>query len=826
MSVYFIKTENGHKVARSIKTREEYLALRGSAQQLENLRLARSGNENAKFKLVQMNYSCVPQAETETVQDSSSGSTWLPLKGCKIPSDCVGMDVDLNDNDNENEKRTHAISKAILEKKDELGLLMLERSVNKGYHLVFRRKFYDGLAEGHVLENQVMNLQWASGLLGIEFDAGAKDITRVFFTTGASPEDLLYLNDEIFEAPIPGPSPLQGEGSEMKEGLAHPESQGLHPFPQGSRPVLGYVTPSELTSAEGTTETSIGCQPYGEGTGKTPSSQDYSLPVPCKGKGLGIEAPCGLDWSAIVSKYIEMFWDGKDPEIGERNAKTFEIAVHLRTICDYRQDVLEAIIPRWAGFPEDEWRQTIKNANREPKKGIPARIKQVIQALKPLPSTVKGADLDETEESTTTVSRPPEPPKRLPSFIKLISSKAPNIAKVAVMANIWPAVGANMNQVKFKYIDNTYHEPTFMCQLIGVQSIGKGYIVMPIEALLRAIKERDKANREREAEYKRKNPAGAKKVKDPRPTDIIIQCLTENCTDAAFTQRLIDAQNNGEKYLYLRVDEVEQLRKITSDKKIDSVHLLVRNSYDNHIHGQDRVGADSISGQAHLRFNFNASSTPSNAVKFWKRGANDGTLSRLLLSVIQKEENNDEIKFDVPIQGEYDDAFYAELQPYIDRLNAANGLIECPQAFRLAKKMAEENAEKAAMYESEAYRILSYRANVLAYLKAMCLYVMEGYRWTKDIENFVRWSYEYDMWCKMHFFGAIIESAILAEKNLEVGDPRDMLALLPDEFSKQQYLETRQREGKKGQGLNLLSMWKKRGKIVFDINRRVYIKCS
>lgn len=777
MSVFFIKTENGHKIARSIKTREEYLALRGSAQQLENLRLARSGNENAKFKLIQMNYSCVPQEVSSSEFQVSEGSTWLPLKGCKIPSDCVGMDVDLNDNDNENEKRTHAISKAILEKKDELGLLMLERSVNKGYHLVFRRKFFDGLAEGHVLENQVMNLQWASGLLGIEFDAGAKDITRVFFTTSSSPEDLLYLSDDLFSA-----------------------------------------TPTELISAVGTTENSIGSEPYVERAKSSTSAEGASeLPK-------GFDYYLGMEWTDIINKYIEMFWEGKTPIEGNRNSLTFEIAVHLRTICDYRQDVLEAIIPRWAGFPEDEWRQTIKNANREPKKGIPARIKQVIQALKPLPSAVKGADLDEAEENLTPESRPPLPPKRLPSFIKLISSKAPEIAKVAVMANIWPAVGANMNQVKFKYIDNTYHEPTFMCQLIGVQSIGKGYIVMPIEAMLRAIKERDKANREREAEYKRKNPAGAKKVKDPRPTDIIIQCLTENCTDAAFTQRLIDAQNNGEKYLYLRVDEVEQLRKITSDKRIDSVHLLVRNSYDNHIHGQDRVGADSISGQAHLRFNFNASSTPSNAVKFWKRGANDGTLSRLLLSVILKEENNDEIKFDVPIQGEYDDAFYAELQPYIDRLNAANGLIECPQAFRLAKKMAEENAEKAAMYESEAYRILSYRANVLAYLKAMCLYVMEGYRWTKDIENFVRWSYEYDMWCKMHFFGAIIESAILAEKNLEVGDPRDMLTQLPDEFTKEEYIAARQKEGKKGNGLNLLSMWKKRGKIVYDPDRRVFVK--
>lgn len=536
-----------------------------------------------------------------------------------------------------------------------------------------------------------------------------------------------------------------------------------------------------------------------------------------------IPAPCGLDWSSIVNKYIEMFWEGKVPEVGERNAKTFEIAVHLRTICDYRQDVLEAIIPRWAGFPEDEWRQTIKNANNEPKKGIPARIKQVIQALKPLPIAANKSKDEIKGDSKITVSLPPEPPKRLPSFIKLISSKAPKIAKTAVMANIWPAVGVNMNQVKFKYIDNTYHEPTFMCQLIGVQSIGKGYIVLPIESMLRNIRASDKINREREAEYKRKNPVGAKKERDIRP-NFVVQCLTENCTDAAFTQRLIDAQNNGEKYLYIRVDEVEQLRKLTSDKRIDSFHLIVRNSFDNHIHGQDRVGADSISGEACLRFNFNASSTPSNAVKFWKKGANDGTLSRLLVSAIIKDETDEELDLDIPIQGEYDDAYYAELQPFLNRLNAANGLIECPQALRLAKTMALENLEKAKLYESGAYKSLCFRANVLAYLKAMCLYVMEGYRWTKDIENFVRWSYEYDMWCKMHFFGSIIENEILAEKNLEIGDPKDIFHLLEKEFTYQEYMEMRVKEGKKGDGKSLLCMWKKRKKVYYDQERQLYVK--
>jgi len=692
-------------------------------------------------------------------------------------------------------------------------VLLIEESIRHGTHVAVILP--DGLSP-----NEAQELFSAS--IGMKVDPAVKNVAGCIYQVPAS--HTRYVSERLFGTPS---LPPRGEEKEknVEEDHDNQETQGLAPSTQGLHPALGSVTPTELFSAESTTKTSIGCEPYVEST--TINSSIHS-PSPARRRGLGEEAamlgaPCGLDWSSIVNKYIEMFWDGIPPMQGNRNSLTFEIAVHLRTICDYRQDVLEAIIPRWAGFPEDEWRQTIKNANNEPKKGIPARIKQVIQALKPLPIAANRSKEEIKGDSKITVSLPPEPPKRLPSFIKLISSKAPKIAKTAVMANIWPAVGVNMNQVKFKYIDNTYHEPTFMCQLIGVQSIGKGYIVVPIESMLRNIRASDKINREREAEYKRKNPVGAKKERDVRP-NFVVQCLTENCTDAAFTQRLIDAQNNGEKYLYIRVDEVEQLRKLTSDKRIDSFHLIVRNSFDNHIHGQDRVGADSISGEACLRFNFNASSTPSNAVKFWKKGANDGTLSRLLVSAIIKDETDEELDLDIPIQGEYDDAYYAELQPYLNRLNAANGLIECPQALRLAKTMALENLEKAKLYESGAYKSLCFRANVLAYLKAMCLYVMEGYRWTKDIENFVRWSYEYDMWCKMHFFGSIIENEILAEKNLEIGDPKDIFHLLEKEFTYQEYMEMRVKEGKKGDGKSLLCMWKKRKKVYYDQDRQVYVK--
>jgi hypothetical protein len=367
--------------------------------------------------------------------------------------------------------------------------------------------------------------------------------------------------------------------------------------------------------------------------------------------------------------------------------------------------------------------------------------------------------------------------------------------------------------VKFRYWDNVEHEATFMNVLIGRQSIGKGTIKKPIEYIMEDIRQRDMPNRQREAEWKQKNP-GAKQKKDPRPTDICIQMLIDNLTDAVFNQRIVDAHNNGERYIYTIVDEVEALKKVTSRGSVDEVGLLIRKAFDNSMAGQERVGADSVSGIAPLRWNFNASTTPPNARKFFYKMVNDGTVSRLDVATIILNDDDEDI---APVLGIYDHTFAQELKPYIDRLEAASGLIECSQAKKLALDIKQENSDAAKLYDSEAYKILSYRANVIAWLKGMVLYVAHGNKWSKEIADFVRWSEQYNLWCKMLYFGQQLERELRDETEIQQqSGTQNMLELMHDEFTREEYLQMRRGQGKMGDGGSTLRSWVKRGYIAYD----------
>jgi len=244
------------------------------------------------------------------------------------------------------------------------------------------------------------------------------------------------------------------------------------------------------------------------------------------------------------------------------------------------------------------------------------------------------------------------------------------------------------------------------------------------------------------------------------------------------------------------------------------VGLLIRKAYDNSEVGQERYGSDSVSGIAPLRWNFNASTTPPNAQKFFRKMVNDGTVSRLDISTIIRSDDDDDT---APILGIYDHTFAAELKPYIDRLEAASGLIECPQAKKLSLEMKQENKDAARLYDSEAYRVLSYRANVIAWLKGMVLFVAHGYRWSAEITNFVRWTQRYNMWCKMIYFGQQLERELREEVEIQrQSGPQNLLELLPDEFTRNEYRQMRQSQGKTGDGDSTLRSWKNRGYIVYD----------
>ena len=726
MSVFEIyKGDGGAKFMRPIHSREEYLQSRNSEKQQLTLKAVRSGEEGRKSQLIQMNYSCLPN------EDGT-------LKGSKRMSSTVGMDID-----HITAEKMQAIKERILKKKDELGLLMLEESARGGgYHLVFKRR-----AE----LDQVGNLKWASELLEVAYDAQAKDITRVFFTTTEA--ELLFLDDAIFDV----------------------------------------VAALQCCSSNQTN------------TDKTDGTDNPSNPShPCSVTYDPEARYNGVLYADIIAKYWELFNGGKEPVEGDRNALTFELAVTIRSICGYSLEKLLTIIPNYWGDNGEEWKKTIENALKEPRKGMPYRLKQVLQALKSQ-QAVKACG--------GTLTTPPPMPKKLPPLIRLLTKNVPWFYKSAVANAVFPGLGAHLHGVKFRYWDNVEHEATFMNVLIGRQSIGKGTIKKPIEYIMEDIKQRDIPNRQREDEWKQKNP-GSKQKKDPRPKDICIQMLIDNLTDAVFNQRIVDAHNNGQRFLYTIVDEIEALKKVTSKGSVDEVGLLIRKAFDNAEAGQDRVGSDSVSGIAPLRWNFNASTTPPNARKFFFKMVNDGTVSRLDVSTIIKVDDDED---EAPVQGIYDHTFAEELKPYIDRLEAANGLIVCPQAKKLSLEMKQENKDAAKLYESDAYRVFSYRANVIAWLKGMVLYVAHGYKWSKEITDFVRWTQQYNLWCKMLYFGQQLERELREEVEIQrQSGPQNLLELLPDEFSKPQYYQMRQQQGKSGSGDGTLRSWQSRGYIVYD----------
>ena len=740
MSVHMIYYKDGVKMMRPVHSREEYLSLRNGGEQKTLVAGIRSGNEGLKHKLLQMNYSCLPN------EDGS-------LKGSKRMSTTVGMDID-----HLTAEEMPVVRERILAKKDELGLLMMEESARGGgYHLVFKRR--SDLS-------QEENLKWASDLLGVEFDKGAKDITRVFFTTTEA--ELVYLDDEIFE---------------IKEAAA-------------AESTLAVAALQCCSSQDGTTETVT-----------HDADAKYN----------------GMLFKDIIAKYWELFNDGKEPVEGDRNVLTFELAATIRSICGYSLEKMMQVIPNYWSLtpspspigegsnqkgctPEEfaEYHKTLENALKEPKKGMPYRLKQVLQSLKSQ-AGVKACG--------GTLTTPPPMPKKLPPLVKLLTKNVPWFYKPAVANAVFPALGVHLHGVKFRYWDNVEHEATFMNVLIGRQSIGKGTIKKPIEYIMEDIRQRDIPNRQREQEWKQKNP-GAKQKKDPRPTDICIQMLIDNLTDAVFNQRIVDANNNGQRFIYTIVDEIEGLKKVTSKGTVDEVGLLIRKAFDNSDAGQERVGADSVSGIAPLRWNFNASTTPPNARKFFYKMVNDGTVSRLDVSTIIRSDDDDDT---APILGIYDHTFAQELKPYIDRLEAANGLIECSQAKKLSLDMKQENKDAAKLFESEAYRVFSYRANVIAWLKGMVLYVAHGYKWSKEIADFVRWSQSYNLWCKMLYFGQQLERELREEVEIQrQSGPQNLLELLPDEFTKEQYYQMRQQQGKTGSGDGTLRSWQSRGYIAYD----------
>ena len=414
---------------------------------------------------------------------------------------------------------------------------------------------------------------------------------------------------------------------------------------------------------------------------------------------------------------------------------------------------------------------------------------------------VQSNGVQSTEED---YPEPPEMPEKLPKLVELLISRTPEIYKPAVAHAIFPPLATHLWQTSFRYIDNVVHEATLSTCLLAGTGAGKSSVDKPIRYIMEDIRKRDAENLKREKEWKEEvTRKGANKDKRKRPDNLVIQEIDADMTSPAFVMRTAEAQG---RFLYTSLNELDQFDALRgSGNQQFRIMCLAFDPFN--LFGQQRVGVQSVTERVTIRFNWNASTTIQKGQRYFSKVLTDGPISRINFCTIPEREIGDEM----PVYGDYNDAYREALKPYIENLNNARGLIDCPEAFQLALKLKDENAEFSRLSQDRVYENLSFRANVIAYLKACVLYVANGCKWEPEIDEFIRWSERYDLYCKMRFFGDAIKRANdTGEKSSKRG-PSNMLMQLPDEFTYQQVIDLRVANGMSQKGTSkMLGNWKDR----------------
>ena len=417
--------------------------------------------------------------------------------------------------------------------------------------------------------------------------------------------------------------------------------------------------------------------------------------------------------------------------------------------------------------------------------------------------TVQSSNL-QVQSSEEDYPEPPAMPEKLPKLVELLISRTPEIYKPAVAHAIFPPLATHLWQTSFRYIDNVVHEATLSTCLLAGTGAGKSSVDKPIKYIMEDIRKRDAENLKREKEWKEEvTRKGANKDKRKRPDNLVIQEIDADMTSPAFVMRTAEAQG---RFLYTSLNELDQFDALRgSGNQQFRIMCLAFDPFN--LFGQQRVGVQSVTERVTIRFNWNASTTIQKGQRYFSKVLTDGPISRINFCTIPEREIGDEM----PVYGDYDDAYREALKPYIENLNNARGLIDCPEAFQLALKLKDENAEFSRLSQDRVYENLSFRANVIAYLKACVLYVANGCKWEPEIDEFIRWSERYDLYCKMRFFGDAIKRANdTGEKSSKRG-PSNMLMQLPDEFTYQQVIDLRVARGMDKKGTSrMLGNWKER----------------
>ena len=508
----------------------------------------------------------------------------------------------------------------------------------------------------------------------------------------------------------------------------------------------------------------------------------------------------GVPYEEITKALVDLM--GGAPAHGNRNNFIYREACLLRYICNSEAAWIKQVIEI---FGEDETKAlaSVESACKVAQSSeMPQLVKQAIELARKN-YLAKQA----TEKAGIYADVPPQLPAKLPKLIKLLTSKVPDDFKAPVAMAVFPPLAAHLKGVNFRYIDNQVHEAAMMNLLVAPMSSGKSAVNGPINSIIEDLVQMDKVNRQKEQEWKDEvNTMGDNKKKPVRPEDICIRIVSPDLTRAAYIQRLDDAQKAGDAYLYCKMDEVDMLRKFNDPSQ------LIRLCWDNSEDGQERVGTKSVTARVKTRFNWNASSTIAVTQKFFSvREVADGAVSRLSLATIFRSEFAP-----CPVVGEYDAQFKSQLAPYIHQLNATSGFKECRKARQLIERLGSELMELAQLAYNKPYAEFAKRSLANGFRRAMVLYLANGEKWEKAIEDFIVWSVKYDLWCKMRFFGNQMQEAIDADNRsiYHASGVSNLLLFVHDTFDKAEIQEVCMVHGTKTKLAVLLCTWKKRGFIV------------
>ena len=800
---------SGRKVARPVTNREDYLAQRNAPENVQNFLSARGGDKKAKARQVQYNYN-------DLLPDGV-------LKGCHHVASTFAHDIDC-----QSAEEQERIKQVLLEKKDAIGLLELSGSANYGLHAVCRRE-----RGKTILENQVR----LSMLTETEMDTSTHDEQRILYTGPATPDNLFYLDDAIFEEQL-SPEEAAEEFLQLKER----ERQGQEEVPPGAKKANKHFKPwrtqsvgadSRVCPNNSETPSNDGGQTRGSAptVGDTTASKAIEAPSGAVGGatsgavgGAPVSAPTregypkdyhGIPFDEILRKYWEVNNNGFEPTKGDRDTLTFQLASDLRHICGRSFEWLDQVIPCYDNFPLDEKRQKIRNALQSKYEGMPQRLRDTLAALR-VPNGVTATDGIEAPSGAVGGALgddrgAPVMPRKLPKLIQLLTSKTPDVYKPTLAHALFPPLATHLCGVRFPYTDNVEHEATLMNCLMASTGAGKGCIDEPIRHIMADIKRRDDENAQREAEWKKDcQRKGANKDRMVRPEGLVIQIIDPDMTKPALVTRMDEAEGH---FVYVKLNELDLFEQLKGQTGKQHFQLMCLAFDPGAEYGQTRVGIQSVTARPVCRFNWNACTTILKGRRFFNKVLTDGPISRINFCTIPEME----IGAEQPVYGQYDIAFDEALRPYIENLTKARGLIVCKQADALARRLQKECAEFARLSQNEVYWNLSHRACVIAWLKACVLYVANGCKWEKAIDDFIRWSLEYDLWCKMEFFGEDIAKANMETETRTKPGPRNLLELLPDVFTVDAARRVRQQQGlsnERGKCQNMISTWKKRRYVV------------